>query len=81
MSAPTVEATQSAVLQALATGPIEDTRTLAVNGTPLGSDGQAVVKAALDSLLSKEVRCAQSSRLTPDGHLPTNHRQRVHSLL
>lgn len=56
MSAPTPEATQPAVLQALSSGPIEDTRNLSVNGATVGADGQIVVKAALDSLLSKDVR-------------------------
>lgn len=58
MSLPTVEEVQTAILQALgasADGKIDDTRTLAVNGQALGENGQPVVKAALDSLESKNV--------------------------
>lgn len=62
MSLPTVEEVQSVILQTLAASPegaIPDSRVLAVGGASLSApEGQAVVKAALDSLLSKEVRWA-----------------------
>ncbi|TXT04966.1 hypothetical protein VHUM_03786 [Vanrija humicola] len=57
MSLPTVEEVQTAILTTLdASGTIDDSRKLTVGTTSLGSpEGQAVVKAALDSLLSKEM--------------------------
>ncbi|KAL1407023.1 Phenylalanyl-tRNA synthetase, beta subunit, cytoplasmic [Vanrija albida] len=59
MSLPTVEEVQTAILQTLdasATGTIDDSRQLKVGTTSLASpEGQAVIKAALDSLLSKEM--------------------------
>lgn len=59
MSLPTVEEVQSVILQSLAASPdgtIADSRTLKAGATSLaGPEGQAVIKAALDSLTSKEV--------------------------
>lgn len=63
MSLPTVEEVQTAILKALdasSDGRINDTRTLAVNGKELGENGQTVVKAALDSLQTKDVSAAWS---------------------
>lgn len=60
MSAPTVEEAQTIVLKAIDASPngeVADTRelTTASGGSLKSSEAQAVVKAALDSLLSKEV--------------------------
>lgn len=58
MSLPTVEEVQTAILKALDASPdgkINDTRTLVVNGKELGENGQTLVKAALDSLQTKDV--------------------------
>jgi hypothetical protein len=59
MSVPTVEEAQSIILKTLAASPsgeIADSRELTFNGADLKSEkAQAVIKAALDSLLSKVV--------------------------
>jgi len=57
MSVPTVEEAQSIILKTLAASPdgtIADSRELN-NGTLKSDKAQAVIKAALDSLLSKAV--------------------------
>lgn len=60
MALPTVDEVQSAILKTLDASPsgtIDDSRKLDVSGPSVASqEGQIVVKSALDSLLSKEVR-------------------------
>lgn len=70
---PSPEALQSVILDAIHSAPsgsIPDTRILEYNGISLGSgDGQAVVKSALDSLASKEVKdffCSLMSQAEDD---------------
>lgn len=61
MSLPSVEEVQTAILKALDASPdgkINDTRKLVVNGKEIGENGQTVVKAALDSLQTKDVSTA-----------------------
>ncbi|BEI90339.1 uncharacterized protein CcaverHIS019_0304090 [Cutaneotrichosporon cavernicola] len=59
MALPTVDEVQTAILTALDASPagtLTDSRTISAAGTLLGSqEAQAVVKSALDSLLSKEM--------------------------
>jgi hypothetical protein len=59
MALPTVDEVQTAILKALDASPagtLDDSRKLSAGGTTLESqEAQAVVKSALDSLLSKEV--------------------------
>lgn len=81
MSLPTVEEVQTAILKALdASGTINDSRQLSVGASSLASpEGQAVVKAALDSLLSKEVRREVGDGATEMWHagLPSSSSPRV----
>lgn len=60
MSTPTPDQVQLAVLQALDSAPdgtLADSRTLTVGGRPMaGAADQILVKAAVDSLLRREVR-------------------------
>ncbi|EKD04546.1 phenylalanine-tRNA ligase [Trichosporon asahii var. asahii CBS 8904] len=63
MSLPTVEEVQTAILKALDASPdgkINDTRTLVVNGKELGENGQTLVKAALDSLQTKDEQITET---------------------
>lgn len=81
MSAFAPELLQTTVLAALAASPdgtIADSRALQVNGAQLSStEDQTAIRAALDSLASKEVGHADCRAVTVlmrvDGHVPANH--------
>lgn len=77
MALPTVDEVQTAILVALDASPsgtLDDSRKLTAAGAALDSqEAQAVVKSALDSLLSKEVsppRAASSQHLGERQPLP-----------